>query len=644
MLVQNPTEYATLTSELAAVSAAGGTVAVDTETTGLSLYCGDTVRGISVSYRLDGNLRSWYLPVSHPDSENADPAPLVRALNAHKGLQVFHHADFDWAALVEARTGYVIPEGRFHDTQVADWLQDENVRHGLKPIASRLFGEDAASEQRDLKALKAGRKSSDIYRELRAVEPWNGKGMAKAARIESQRLASESKKSWDTFTADDIADYAARDTDLTLMVMESQVGPFGSSDPVLQRELKLQPVLYRMIKTGIAVNEEAAIRQGDIARARLAELSGKFPDGVTLASTPQVAKLVYEDWGIPVKHFTKSGGPSTEKTALEEHMGDPRIRDLLEVRGLQKALGTYYGPLLSARSPDDGRIHASFSSTRTKTGRLACSAPNLMTIPRGDTLHGVRDVFEPAPGYELWEYDIVSAEVFFMASFSGDPTLCSTLLSGGDLHDTTAAMVFGADFTPLQRRLAKNLNYGFPYGIGAKKFATYMVAGSPDPVTSCYYWEWERWDNKPRPGRCRVCHVCQAADILQGFREAYPRLVALMSGLEKMARKRGVLELHVPGRYRHFKSPGVQVPYRNALNSLVQGGVAEFQKDMMLLIEPELVEVGARLCLQVHDSFVIEVQPGTGQLVGDIIKTISDEINPLDLPISWSAGPWAAHD
>lgn len=117
-----------------------------------------------------------------------------------------------------------------------------------------------------------------------------------------------------------------------------------------------------------------------------------------------------------------------------------------------------------------------------------------------------------------------------------------------------------------------------------------------------------------------------------------------MSGLEKMARKRGVLELHVPGRFRHFKSPGVQVPYRNALNSLVQGGVAEFQKDMMLLIEPELVEVGARLCLQVHDSFVIEVQPGTGQLVGDIIKTISDEINPLDLPISWSAGPWAAHD
>ncbi len=644
MLVQNPSDYAQLMAELRAVSDAVGTVAIDTETTGLRLYCGDVLRGISVAYRIDGDMRSWYLPVSHPDSNNADPTRLVEALNAHKGLQAYHHADFDWASLAQAGVGFIPPKaGRFHDTQVAAWLIDENIPHGLKQQAARLFGEDAAAEKRHLKEVSKGRKSSDVYKELRQTEPWNGKGMAKEARNEAARIAAESKKSWDSFSADDISDYASRDAELTLMLMEAQVGPYGSSDPTLQRELALQPIIYKMIKTGIVVNEEAATRQKDVALARLAELTAKFPADVNLASTPQLAKLVYGDWGIPVKHFTASGNPSTAKEALEEHMGDPRVRDLLEVRGLQKAIGTYYTPLLANRSPEDGRVHASFSTTRTKTGRLACSGPNLMTIPRGDTLHGVRDIFEAAPSYELWEYDIVSAEVYFMASFSGDPTLCSTLLAGGDLHDTTAAAVFGPDFTPLQRRLAKNLNYGFPYGIGAKKFSTYMVAGTPEAVSSCAFWEWERNSPVRRPGRCRACHVCQAADMLDGFRDAYPRLVALMGGLEKLARKRGILELHVPGRFRHFKSPGAMVPYRNAFNSLVQGGVAEFQKDMMIRLDPQLDEVGARLCLQVHDSFVIEVLPGTGELVGDVIRKTSDELNPLDLPIKWSASPWIAH-
>lgn len=646
-LVRTRDDYLSMVDGIDRASAKGRTVAVDTETSGLRVYLNDVVRGISVAYDNGDGLQSWYLPVTHPDSQNFNPRDLVEALNRHRGLQAYHHGDFDWAALAVLDPTFRIPE-RFHDTQVAAWLFDENTPHGLKPLSAAYFGEDAKAEQDHIRALKKGRKSSDIYKELRQLPEWllteDGKRRPAAeARAESKRLAEESKKDWDTFTAEDLAAYASRDAELTLMLMDVQVGPYGSSDPALQRELALQPVIYRMIRTGIRVNPEKAAEQGQVAQARMDELALQF-DGINLASTPQVRKLVYEDWGLPVRHRTASGEPSTAREALEEHEGHPGIRELMEVRRLQKAMGAYYVPLLDTIG-EDGRIHAAFSSTRTVTGRLACSAPNLMTIPRGDTLGGVRDVFEAEPGYELWEYDLVSAELFFMADYCGDPNLIRALANGDDMHNLTASLVWGADFTPLQRRQAKELNYGFPYGIGPRTFAARMVKGTPDAATECAYWSWNKWDNVRRTGRCRACTVCEAADILEGFREAYPRLVQLMDGLQRIAKKDGVLPLHVEGRYRHFKSPGILVPYRKALNAVVQGGVAETMKDVMLSIEPLLADLGARLCLQVHDSLVVEVQPGTGPLILTALQQVLDDVSPLEtLRLQFTASPWDSHD
>lgn len=642
MLVSSAADYSRLLADLKRVGK--GTVAVDTETSGLRVYLDDVVRGISVAYATGpsalGGVKSWYLPVSHPDSKNFSPRRLIDALNRHQGLQAYHHADFDWAALRQLDARFKIPE-RFHDTMVFQWLSDENVPRGLKPLASAYFGEDAKAEQNHLNALKKGRKRSDVYRELRAMDEWRGRPAADA-RVEAARLAEDSKKNWDTFTADDLSAYASRDAELTLMLMDAQVGPHGSSNPALQRELALQPVIYRMIRTGIRVNPNAVAEQSQAAAARMEELGQQFV-GINLNSTPQLRKLVYEDWGIPVKHRTPSGDPSTKREALEELEGHPGVRELMEYRRLQKAMGSYYVPL-SECVADDGRVHAAFSSTRTVTGRLACSDPNLMTIPRGDTLVGVRDVFVAEPGWELWEYDLKSAELFFQASYCDDANLKRALLAGEDLHALTASMVFGPEFTGLQRRLAKNLNYGFSYGIGPRKFANYMVAGTPDQATECGYWTWRKWDHYARPRRCRGCHVCQAADILDEYRQAYPRLVQLMKGLEHIAKSEGRLPLHVEGRYRHFKSPGVLVPYYTALNSLVQGGVAEVMKDVMLVAEPLLDGLGARLCLQVHDDLVVEVLPGTGPKIGEVLQQVLDDVNPLDMRLIFDASPWSAHD
>ena len=396
------------------------------------------------------------------------PRRLIAQINRHQGTQVYHHAEFDWKSLTLAGNFKLPKRGHLYDTQVMEWLLDENTDHRLKQMAAKYFGEDAKAEQNHIKALKKGRNFSDVYRELRATEEWGKPHPAQPARDEAHRLADASKKNWDSFTAVDLADYGARDAELTLMCKRQQSGDGIFDDGMVdaeiwsafERELDLLYVIYRMMGTGIRVNKEACVAQAHVAQQRLDELAKKF-EGVNLNSTPQLGTLVYDTWGIKCRHFTDTGARSTAKEALEEHDDDPRIEDLLEYRHLNKAMVGYYKPLYETIA-DDGRIHPSFSSSRTVTGRLSCSDPNLMTIPRADTLEGVRDLFVPADGYELWEYDLAQAELRIMAGFCEDETLMGALERGDDLHSLTASKVFGPDFTPLQRRVGKNLNYGFP--------------------------------------------------------------------------------------------------------------------------------------------------------------------------------------
>ncbi len=648
-LIRTERDYRQMLRELRVVSQNEAVLAIDTETTGLRLYLNDHPTGISCAYwwpDRGGAVHSWYLSVNHPDSRNFSPKRLIRAFNRHKGIQAYHHAEFDWASLKLADPEFKTPDSEhLYDTQVVEWLIDENTDHRLKQMATRYFGEDAKAEQKHINELKRGRKASDIYRELRALPEWQKPRPAIEAREESKRLAALTKKSWDTFTAADLSEYGARDAELTLLCLHYQMKVHGLDEEMflaMQREYDLLHVVYEMIGTGIRVNAEACMAQAVVAQKRLDELAKKFV-GVNLNSVPQLIELVYEKWGIPCKHFTKTGAMSTAKEALEEHDNDPRIADLLEYRHLNKAMVGYYRPLYETIA-NDGRIHPSFSTSRTVTGRLSCSDPNLMTIPRADTLEGVRDLFVPEDGYELWEYDLAQAELRIMAGFCEDENLMTALERGDDLHSLTAARVFGPNFTPLERRLGKGLNYGFPYGIGPRKFAKNRVAGTSNPVTECPYWRWDRHGGTKRPRRCYKCHVCLSADDLEGYRKAYPKLVQLMSGLERVARKDGVLPMIVEGRYRHFRSPGRIVHYYTALNAVVQGGVAECMKSYMIAALPRLKAMGARLCLQVHDSLVIEVLPGTGPGVGELLQCVADEHDYFLMRMLWDAKAWHEHD
>lgn len=608
-------------------------VAIDTETTGLHPYGGDELRGICIA--AEGFKDGVYVPVSHYDRSFKDGEVmfLVEHLSNAPGWQLFHHALFDWAFLYD--WGFEPRTDRFVDTKVTSWFFDENRNSSLKVLGKEFLSEDADDEQRTIKALLSGKVQSpdgtflgrqDYYKRVREHLP---ELPAKEARKLAQ--SATQKRGWGDLLAEEIAPYAAKDAWLTWRLADVFLGPRwngykdGQLPEGLQREYDFQLVLFRMIHRGIRVDPQQLGTASIERTARLEAIDEELQqwwsgeNRFNPGSTKQKAQLLHLTLGLPSYRSTPTGRASVDKQALHElaeRHPHPALDLLLEHAQLSKAMSAYVVPLQEhARKSIDGRIHAHFSSTRTVTGRLSCSDPNLMTIPREGTAADVRAAFVPGPGKQLWEYDLGQAELRVAAALSGDEQLYGALTEEGrDLHSETSIALFG-DASPENRVKAKAINFGTNYGAGPRKIA-------------------------------ELCDVSEekGVDLFEQHKRTYPKLHAMSDSLAAYAEEHGEVHFPWPGRRRHFNSPGLpwyQRRYYTAMNALVQGSVGELVKDVMLEWEWS-IGVDCELLLQVHDALVFEVvnEEYAHFLLAWLNRTTA-AVNPFNITIPWEAKRWA---
>ncbi len=97
---------------------------------------------------------------------------------------------------------------------------------------------------------------------------------------------------------------------------------------------------------------------------------------------------------------------------------------------------------------------------------MACSRPNLQNIPREAAY---RRCIRPLAGRVLVKADYSQIELRIAAQLSGDAALREAFRAGEDLHATTARAVLGREPNPHDRQLAKALNFGLLYGMGATR-------------------------------------------------------------------------------------------------------------------------------------------------------------------------------
>ena len=243
-------------------------------------------------------------------------------------------------------------------------------------------------------------------------------------------------------------------------------------------------------------------------------------------SPQQLSSVLFQELRLPPVRKTK-GGYSTEASVLEELRGThPIIEFILNYRQLAKLKSTYIDALPSLINPKTGRVHTSFNQTRTATGRLSSSEPNLQNIPiRGELGKEIRQAFITPPGSCLLAGDYSQIDLRALAHLSQDKSLLSAFRQDEDIHAATAAQLFGVDaskVTPDMRRLAKTVNFGVIYGMSD-------------------------YGLEQATGLSRE----EAAQFIASYFEKYPGVKQYLESTKEQARKAGFVQTLL-GRSRSF--------------------------------------------------------------------------------------------
>lgn len=118
---------------------------------------------------------------------------------------------------------------------------------------------------------------------------------------------------------------------------------------------------------------------------------------------------------------------------------------------------------LTAFVDESGAVHPSIATLGTVTGRWSVTQPAVQTVASGNPC---RSVFVPRLGNVLVSADLGQIEPRVAVGLAEERNLIPDLLGGYDVYSSAAAIVFGPDYTPAQRKKIKRVILGTLYAAG----------------------------------------------------------------------------------------------------------------------------------------------------------------------------------
>ena len=573
--------------------------AFDTETTGLD-YMQAQIVGVSFCIEPGHGV---YIPLAHSYAGAPEQLDRRRVLEALRPLledaahaKVGAHMKFDMHVL---QNHGIALRGQRYDTMLESYVLDSTAtRHDMDSMALRYLGVHTIH-----------------------FEDVAGKG---AKQI-----------SFDQVSVERAAEYSAEDADITLR-LHRELWPRLEAVPALAKlyleiEQPLVPVLQRMERGGVLIDRSMLQRQSIELAARLQELGLEAQRAAgqdfNLESPKQLQQILFEKLQLPVLRKTPTGQPSTAEDVLEELAADyPLPKLILEYRALAKLRSTYTEKLPEQIDPTTGRVHTSYHQAVAATGRLSSTDPNLQNIPiRSPEGRRIRQAFIAPAGHLLLAADYSQIELRIMAHLSGDAGLLRAFAADQDIHQATAAEVFGVapdQVSAEQRRSAKAINFGLIYGMSAFGLARQLGIARSD-----------------------------AAEYVELYFARYPGVRQYMDSTRERARRDGYVEtvfgrrLYLPdiaSRNRQLQ----QYSERSAINAPMQGTAADIIKRAMLAVDAWCQEPGtaARLMMQVHDELVLEVRADFLATATERVRAMMAAAAELRVPLKVDVGHGANWD
>ncbi len=450
--------------------------------------------------------------------------------------------------------------------------------------------------------------------------------------ISFEQIAGKGKKqlTFNQIELEQASPYAAEDADVTLRLHNRLIANIESDDKLKaiyeQIEVPLVPVLSRIERTGVLIDDMKLSAQSQEIAQRLDELEQKAYEVAeqefNMNSPKQLQAILFEKMGLPVVKKTPSGTPSTNEEVLQELALDyPLPKLILEYRGLAKLKSTYTDKLPKMINPETGRVHTSYHQAVTATGRLSSTDPNLQNIPiRNEEGRRIRQAFIAPHGYKIMAVDYSQIELRIMAHLSGDKALLEAFQQGKDIHAATAAEIIGVnieDVTSEQRRRAKAVNFGLIYGMSA--FGLAKQLGIPRG---------------------------EAQQYMDTYFERYPGVMQYMEDTRSAASEQGYVEtifgrrLHLP-EIKSRNGMRRKAAERAAINAPMQGTAADIIKKAMLLVDEWIQKEGdgrVKLLMQVHDELVFEVQESSLAEIESKVQELMESAAQLEVPLVAEAG------
>jgi len=421
-----------------------------------------------------------------------------------------------------------------------------------------------------------------------------------------------------------VADYAAEDADYTLQLTQKlakEVESEGFLQLMRDIEMPLIPVLAQMEENGVKIDAQILSSMAKTVGASIARLEKKIykesGEEFNVASPKQLKEILFDKLNISTKGIGKTKtGFSTAAGQLEK-MRDahPIIPLIMEHRELSKLKNTYLDALPELVNSKTGRVHTNFNQTRTSTGRLSSSDPNLQNIPmRTELGRSIRKAFVPEKGNILIAADYSQIELRVAADLSQDKKLIEIFEQGKDIHTSTASFVHNISedkVTPEIRRTAKAVNFGVLYGMGAHGLA--QGTG--------------------------MSHS-RAKEFIDKYFESFSGVAEFIENNIEMARAQGYVETKFGRRLQLSDiNSGVQqiraAAERLATNMPIQGTAADIMKMAMIAVHEGLAKISpdAKMIMQVHDELVLEVPKNDAERVSRFVQEEMESVAKLKVPV-----------
>ncbi len=437
-----------------------------------------------------------------------------------------------------------------------------------------------------------------------------------------------------THSTQSLADVAARNNQPSPSSLPSAAASIHALVPALREEadkagvsrvyteidLPLAPVLYRMEKAGVRIDTAALGRLSERFSSELTRVGERIFDlageRFNINSPKQLGIVLFTKLGLPAPPARgKSKSVSTAVDVLEflsEKHEVPKL--VLEYRHLSK-LKSNYVDALPLLADADSRVHTTFQSAATATGRLSSINPNLQNIPvRTELGREIRAAFTAAPGTELLSADYSQIELRLLAHFTGDPLLIRAYAEDIDIHTLTASEVFGIAVDAMDketRNRAKAVNFGIVYGISAFGLAAQL--GIPQAEAKAYI---ERYFARYQGVRSFIEKTLEQTRRDGFVRTMFGRLRPIPDIESRNPNQRGFAE-------------------RTAINTPLQGTGADLIKLAMISLDRKLAErkLKTRMVLQVHDELLFEVPANEKDEAAALVRAEMEGVVKLKVPL-----------